>query len=70
MLIMASVFGCLDACLTVAACLSYRSPFASPFGMQDEADRAHEKFASSMSDHLAALEAYQVRTDTHTHTRI
>jgi HrpA-like RNA helicase len=60
MLIMASIFNCLDPILTVAACLSYRSPFASPFGMQDEADRAHERFASSMSDHLAALEAYQV----------
>lgn len=60
MLLMASIFNCLDPILTIAACLSYRSPFTSPFGMQTEADRAHDKFAASASDHLAALEAYEV----------
>jgi HrpA-like RNA helicase len=29
MLIYASVFGCLDPVLTIAACLSYKSPFSS-----------------------------------------
>ena len=32
LLILGSVFKCLDSALTIAACLSYRSPFVAPFG--------------------------------------
>lgn len=58
MLIIGSILGCLEPILTIAACLSYKSPFANPFGMQQEADRAHAKYGSALSDHIAALEAY------------
>lgn len=120
MLIVGSILGCLDPILTIAACLSYKSPFSYPFGRQEvrqwpfswpggwvgslvyslltyscsttcpcftdpfvrtsccchatfipraylmllscchpqEASRAHRAFASSGSDHIAALEAY------------
>lgn len=58
MLIIGSILGCLEPILTIAACLSYKSPFSNPFGMQQEADRAHAKYGSALSDHIAALEAY------------
>lgn len=32
LLILGSVFKCLDSALTIAACLSYKSPFVAPFG--------------------------------------
>lgn len=40
MLISAAVLDCLDPLLTVAAALSSKSPFVSPFGKQEEATRA------------------------------
>ena len=58
MLIIGSIMGCLEPILTIAACLSYKSPFVYPVGMQQEAALAHARFASSGFDHLAALEAY------------
>jgi len=39
LMLLGSIFRCLDSALTVAACLSYRSPFVSPFGKRDEANR-------------------------------
>ncbi len=58
MLIIGSILGCLEPILTIAACLSYKSPFSNPFGLQQEADRAHAKYGSAFSDHIAALEAF------------
>ncbi len=40
MLISAAVLDCLDPLLTVAAALSSKSPFISPFGKQEDANRA------------------------------
>ena len=39
MLVVGAILGCLEPILTVAACLSYKSPFVSPFGMQQVTDR-------------------------------
>ena len=58
MLIIGAIMGCVEPVLTIASCLSYKPPFAYPFGMHEEAGLAHAKFASSGSDHIAALEAY------------
>ena len=50
---------CLDPCLTVAAALSSKSPFVTPYDRKNEADLA-KKYASrkSRSDHIATLNAY------------
>ena len=39
--------------------LSCKSPFLSPLGKQEEADRAKREFNSSGSDHIAVLRAYE-----------
>ena len=43
-LLISTLFGCLDPALTIAATLSSKSPFVSPFGHEDEADRAKASF--------------------------
>ena len=58
MLIYGALFKCLDPCLTIAATLSNRSPFLSPFDKRDEADEARKGFAFQSSDHLTILNAY------------
>lgn len=58
-LLFGAIFRCLDSALTIAAALSYRSPFASPFGKREEAKKKKMEFAARNSDILAALRAYQ-----------
>ena len=43
-LLIASIFRCLDAALTIAATLSSKSPFVVPFGKEDEANRQKMSF--------------------------
>jgi len=43
-LLMATVFKCLDPALTIAAALSSKSPFITPFGKEDEAERQKASF--------------------------
>ncbi len=43
-LLMATVFRCLDPALTIAATLNSKSPFLTPFGHEEEADRAKCSF--------------------------
>ncbi len=43
-LLIATLFRCLDPALTIAAALSTKSPFLTPFGLADEADRAKRSF--------------------------
>jgi ATP-dependent RNA helicase DHX29 len=43
-LLTAALFRCLDPALTIAAALNSKSPFVSPFGMEQEADRAKNSF--------------------------
>lgn len=43
-LLIATVFRCLDPALTIAATLNSKSPFVSPLGMEQEADRAKNSF--------------------------
>lgn len=49
----------VDSILTIAACLSHKSPFVSPFNKRQEADRKKKEFALYNSDHLTALKAYR-----------
>jgi ATP-dependent RNA helicase DHX57 len=58
LLIFGTIFGCLDAALTISACMSERSPFFSPRGNRDAARIARRKFAWGKSDLLLYLKAY------------
>lgn len=44
MLLFGAIFQCLDPILTIAAAMSFKSPFVRPFGKEDEADRARLGF--------------------------
>lgn len=61
LILLGAIFGCVDDVLTIAATLSFRSPFLSPMDRRAEADAAKRSFCagqSAQSDHLAALNAY------------
>ena len=61
MLIIACIFDCLDPMLTIAAALSGKSVFTTPFGgpKREEAWHAKQRFADAKSDHLALVEAWK-----------
>ncbi|KAG6842553.1 hypothetical protein C0991_000079 [Blastosporella zonata] len=48
-LLTAALFRCLDPALTIAAALNSKSPFLSPFGFEQEADRAKQGFKSGVA---------------------
>lgn len=53
MIIMASIFSCLDPILTVAASLSFKDAFMVPLGKESLVDEVKRKFArDTKSDHL------------------
>lgn len=45
-LLTAALFRCLDPALTIAATLNAKSPFVSPIGYEEQADRAKSSFRS------------------------
>ncbi|KAH7909118.1 P-loop containing nucleoside triphosphate hydrolase protein [Hygrophoropsis aurantiaca] len=57
-LLTAVVFRCLDPALTIAAALSSKSPFVSPFGLEHDADRAKAGFRIDNSDFLTIHNAF------------
>ncbi|QQP35127.1 DEAH (AspGluAlaAsp/His) box polypeptide 57, partial [Caligus rogercresseyi] len=61
LLILGSVFRCLDSALTIAAALSYRSPFTSSFGQREELKKKRREFSDAyrLSDQLTDLKAYK-----------
>jgi HrpA-like RNA helicase len=60
MMIFGCIFRCLDPVLTIAASMSFRSPFMSPLDKREEADKIKQTFAREKSDHITMLRAYQV----------
>ncbi|KAH8926028.1 HA2-domain-containing protein [Atractiella rhizophila] len=58
MLLLASIFGCLDPILTVAAILSNKPLFNNPMEARDEAKAARMKFFRGNSDLLTDVQAY------------
>ena len=59
-LLLGAVFRCVGPALTIAASLSTRSPFMSPFDKRAEADKARRDVGgNTMSDHLTLLAAYE-----------
>ena len=45
MLLMGSIFQCLNPALTIAAALAHRDPFVLPLNRKEEADAAKRSFA-------------------------
>ncbi|KAL4215433.1 ATP-dependent RNA helicase dhx29 [Rhizopus microsporus] len=58
MILFGAIFRCLDPILTIAAMLSYKSPFTRPFGKEREADIARSRFEIGESDFLTMYQAY------------
>ncbi|KIJ68314.1 hypothetical protein HYDPIDRAFT_24607 [Hydnomerulius pinastri MD-312] len=57
-LLTAVVFRCLDPALTIAAALNSKSPFITPMGLEQEADRAKNSFRVDNSDFLTLHHAF------------
>ncbi|CAO1617715.1 unnamed protein product [Sympodiomycopsis kandeliae] len=57
-LLIATMFKCLDAALTIAAALNSKSPFITPFGREAEADLAKASFKVGNSDFLTIANAF------------
>jgi len=58
MMIYGALFGCIDPALTIAAAMSARNPFMSPFDKREEADARRKEFSTEGSDHLTTLRAF------------
>ncbi|CAG9123234.1 unnamed protein product [Plutella xylostella] len=59
LMLFGAIFCCVDSALTMAACLSHKSPFVSPMGKKGEADAKKREFAFANSDQLTTLRAYR-----------
>jgi ATP-dependent RNA helicase DHX29 len=59
LVLLSTMFGCIDAALTIAAILSSKSPFLTPFGAKQRADAARLAFKKGDSDLLTAYHAYR-----------
>ena len=57
-LLIATVLRCLDPALTIAAALNSKSPFVTPLGMEEQADRAKNSFKVENSDFLTIHNAF------------
>jgi hypothetical protein len=58
LLVLGSTFGCIDACLGIAALLSSRSPFFNPVDKREEVKRVRYDFAPGQGDILSDLRAF------------
>lgn len=58
MLLLGSIFGCLDPVLTIAATMSLKSPFTSPMERREEARQCRERFTHGRSDWLTDMKAF------------
>ncbi|CAG8979232.1 hypothetical protein HYALB_00011902 [Hymenoscyphus albidus] len=59
LMVYGAMFGCLDACVTIAAILTVKSPFVSPQDKRDEAKSARARFAKNQGDLIGDLKAYE-----------
>ncbi|KAK2625301.1 hypothetical protein QTJ16_005670 [Diplocarpon rosae] len=58
LVLLGSIFKCLDASITIAAILSSKSPFSAPFGARAQADTVRLAFRRGDSDLLTIYNAY------------
>jgi len=59
LVLLAAMFGCVDVAITIAAILSSKSPFLTPFGAKQRADIARMAFKKGDSDLLTTYNAYK-----------
>lgn len=59
LVLLASTFSCVDVAITIAAILSSKSPFITPFGAKQRADTARLGFKKGDSDLLTTYNAYK-----------
>lgn len=59
LLVYGAVFGCLEACLTIASVLTARSPFVSPPNVRDESKAVRSTFGNGSGDLIADLRAHE-----------
>ncbi|KAF2108660.1 P-loop containing nucleoside triphosphate hydrolase protein [Lophiotrema nucula] len=59
LVLLSGLFGCVDVAITIAAILSSKSPFLTPFGARQRADIARLAFKKGDSDLLTAYNAYK-----------
>ncbi|KAI0374315.1 P-loop containing nucleoside triphosphate hydrolase protein [Pilatotrama ljubarskyi] len=57
-LLIATLFRCLDPALTIAATLNSKSPFLTPLGLEQEAEKAKMSFRTENSDFLTLHNAF------------
>ena len=58
LIIYGTLFGCLEACLTIAAIISVKSPFVSPRDKREEAKEARAAFPTEDGDLLLDIAAF------------
>ncbi|KAL9127221.1 MAG: hypothetical protein Q9217_003859 [Psora testacea] len=58
LLLLGTIFECLDAAVTITAVLSSKSPFATPTGSRSQADQARLSFKRGDSDLLTIYNVY------------
>ena len=63
LMVYGATFGCLEACLTIAAILTVKSPFVSPQAKREESKAARSSFAPNQGDLLCDLRAYEEWTN-------
>lgn len=60
LILFGTIFCCLDSALTIAACLSHKSPFSIPAELRRKINPKKE-FSVANSDQLTILKAYKVK---------
>lgn len=58
LMVYGSIFGCIDACVTIASILTVKSPFVSPREKREEANAARASFSRGDGDLLTDFAAY------------
>ncbi|CAL3969100.1 hypothetical protein PZA11_006260 [Diplocarpon coronariae] len=59
LMVYGAMFGCLGACVTIAAILTVKSPFVSPQDKREDAKAARAVFAKNQGDLIGDLKAFE-----------
>ena len=59
LIVYGAAFGCLQACVSIAATLTIKSPFVSPLPKREESKAAKAAFGNGQGDLLCDLRAYE-----------
>ncbi|KAH8805702.1 ATP-dependent RNA helicase-like protein A [Xylogone sp. PMI_703] len=59
LMVYGAMFGCLDACVTIAGILTVKSPFVSPQDKREESKSAKMQFAKNQGDLVGDLHAFE-----------